>query len=450
MTKKRSIVKLCIIAVLVIIGLVLTFASFIIPTTTTTFSGFFKAINYGYDVNGGYVAMYEPADDKISGYELEQNVLETVAKLNSALGGEGFKVTKQNNNIRIEVSNTSLYELNQKYGYSSEGAIFSLIGSKRGIEFSSSSDAENLGDDFVSGKHIKSVSYSYAGQINSDGSDGYVVSIEFDEEGKTAFKALTQKIANDSGKLYMFMNGEDASNGGYDMSSAVSSLTLTAPSEVSAKAITLQLSTLSKPLQLDIKMNGPINAGLNTTNKFFFGNQKTLLLFAIAILFIASVVMLCVRYRILGAMASGAILIFTIIYTFLLQSIPLVLLDFSGIMGVLATYALLMAGFISNFEKIKKEYAIGKKIPNAVTSGFRKTILPTLEKYCILLVACGVFYLVGVGGLKSFAVSLFIGLFVNFFTIYVVTRGLCKILLPINSSNKKLYNLKREATKNEV
>ncbi len=446
MTKKRSIVKLCIIAVLTLIGLVLTFVSFIIPTTTTTFNGFFKAINYGYDVSGGYVAIYKPADSSITGYELERNVQETVTKLNSSLNGLGFQVTKQDKNIRVEISKVSYYELNDRYSVD----VFGLLGVDRGIEFSSSSDAGSLGEDFISGSHITKVSYAYAGQINSDGSDGWVINVEFDEEGASKFKALTQKIADDNGKLYMYMNGEDASNGGYEMTSGVSSLTLTTTTESSARAMSLQLSTLSKPLILNTLIDGETTAGLNSSSKFFFGNESNLILFAIAIIFIASVIFLSVRYRILGAMASVSILIFTILYTFFLQSIPLVLLDFSGIMGVLATYGLLIAGFVTCFEKIKKEYIMGKKIPNAVTSGFRKTILKTLEQYCILLVVSAIFYLVGIAGLKTFAVSLFIGLFINFFTIYVVTRGLCKIYLPINSSNKKLYNLKREATKDEV
>ncbi len=445
MTKKRSIVKLCIIAVLIIIGLVLTFASFTIPTTTKPFNGFFNAINYGYDVNGGYVAMYESADSSVTGYELENNVKKTVAKLNSSLSGMGFSVTQQNNNVRVEISNVSFLELSNKYGVD----VFGLIGAEKGITFSSSSSNE-LEEGYVSGSHIENCYYSYASQINSDGSDGYVITIEFDEEGKNAFKELTQKVADDSGKLYMYMNGEDASNGGYEMDRATSSLTLTTTTEASARAMTLQISTLAKPMQLNTLMSGKTSAGLNSSTGFFFGNETTLLLFAVVIIFVASIVFMCVRYHILGAMGSVSLLVFVILYTFLLQSIPLVMLDFSGIMGVLASFVLLVAGNITVFEKIKKEYAIGKKIPNAVTSGFKKTVLPILEKYCFLLVASAIFYLVGIAGLKTFAVSLFIGLFVNFFTLFVVTRGLCKIYLPINSSNKKLYNLKREAIKDEV
>ena len=79
MTKKRSIVKLCIVTDLTLIGLFLTFFSFVIPTTNTTFKGFFNAINYGYDINGGVLAVYEPLDDTLTGQELENKVQQTVA-----------------------------------------------------------------------------------------------------------------------------------------------------------------------------------------------------------------------------------------------------------------------------------------------------------------------------------------------------------------------------------
>ena len=66
MSKTRSKIKLCIVAVLTIIGLILTFVSFVIPTTNTTFRGFFGAINLGYDINGGRLAVFEIADDNMS------------------------------------------------------------------------------------------------------------------------------------------------------------------------------------------------------------------------------------------------------------------------------------------------------------------------------------------------------------------------------------------------
>ena len=108
MTKKRSIVKLCIVTVLALIGLFLTFFKFVIPTTNTTFNGFFNAINFGYDVNGGKLAVYDIYNDTMSDSEREIKLNQTVSKLNSSLGGLGLNITKQDNQIRIEISSNDM------------------------------------------------------------------------------------------------------------------------------------------------------------------------------------------------------------------------------------------------------------------------------------------------------------------------------------------------------
>ena len=442
MTKKRSIVKLCIITVLTLIGLFLTFFSFVIPTTNTTFKGFFNAINYGYDINGGVLAVYEPLDDTLTGQDLENKVNQTVAKLNSALGGLGFNITKQENNIRLEISNTSYKELTNKY--SAYGIdILELLGTNKGITFSNkSSEAEAEG--FVSGEYIDNCTYGY--------SNSWYITVNFTEEGKTKFKELTKDIANGEGdgKLYVFIDGELYNSEGFDITSAVSSLTLSATNQQAAEALSVQFSVLGKPMLLNQVINDTISGGLNSSTGAFFGNQSTLSIVALCIILIATFVFFCVRYRILGVLASLATLIFVVIYSFLLQSIPLVLMDINGILGVYVVLGMLIASIVAIFEQIRKEYSAGKKIPNSVTSGFKKNVLTVLEKYVFVLLLSAVFYIVGFTPLKTIAVNVFVGLFVNYFTLFVVLRGLCKIYLPINSTNKKLYNLKREGLKNEI
>lgn len=450
MTKKRSIITFSIVSVLILVGLFLTFFKFTIPGTTTNFKGFFNAINYGYDVNGGYYALYKPADSEEK--DITQKVERSVLKLNSTLSGYGFSVTKQKDNIRLEISKVSFSELNNK-STGLAGNIFSWLNTsdeKSGIIFADGEDYDTIKSntkDYVRQDLIESCSYGY-----NQNAGGFYINVEFNEEGKTKFKELTQKIANssDSKKLYIFINGEcyNKSNG-FSMTSGVSSLQLSSTSEIGAQTMALQFSVMSMPTKFDVMLSDEINAGLNQGTGFF-GNAPTLLLLALSTIFIASIVLLCVRYRLLGVMASVSMLAFIILYSFLLQSIPLVVLDVSGILGVLFTYILLVGGMVTIFEKVRKEYAIGKKIPNSVASGFRKNLLPILEKYVFVLLITIVFFIIGNVSLKYFATSLFIGLFVNYFTLFVACNGLCRNLLPLNSTNKNLYNLKRGAKKNEI
>ncbi|MBQ9792369.1 MAG: hypothetical protein IJW32_01300 [Clostridia bacterium] len=435
MTKKRSIIKLCIVAVLTLIGLFLTFFSFVIPTTNTTFKGFFNAINYGYDVNGGVLAVYEPVDDSITGYDLENRLSTTAKKLSNTLSGWGFNVTKQNNGIRIEVSETNYKEINNKmseYGVD----ILSIIGTEKGIMFSDKSAYdEAVESDYVDGSFLENCTYTYNQQ--------WVVQINFTEEGKTKFKDLTQKIVNAGGKLYMFVGEQNYNSEGFELDSAVSSLYLTATNQQAAEALSVQISVLAKPLNLVQVVNDTISGGLDTATGCFFGNQSALLITGLVVLFVATIVLLSVRYHIFGAFAGWAIAIFTVIYAFLLQSIPLVLMDMNGVVGVLLTYAILVGNMVSIFEKIRSEYASGKKIPNSIQSGFKKNVLPVLERYIFLLIVCAVMFIVGSTALKAIAVNVFVGLFVNYFTLFVSLRGLCALYLPLNATNKKLYNLKR-------
>ena len=195
MTKKKSIVKLCIISVITLIGLFLTFFSFVIPTTNTTFKGFFNAINYGYDIDGGVLAVYKPYDDTLAGHDLENKVTTTVANLESALSSWGFSVTKQGDNVRVEISETDYKSVNTKLGtYGVD--ILSLICSTEGITFSDDA-TDGKSEGYVSGEYIESCTYGY--------NQADYVQITFNEAGKTKFKKLTQNaIDNGDGKIYMY------------------------------------------------------------------------------------------------------------------------------------------------------------------------------------------------------------------------------------------------------
>ena len=176
-----------------------------------------------------------------------------------------------------------------------------------------------------------------------------------------------------------------------------------------------------------------------------------MLIIALAVILVATFVFMILRYGILGVLADLAYVFYAIIFVFLLQAIPLVNLSIGGLVGVLISYVILIDATVIVFEKIRKEYAAGKKIPNSVMSGFKKSIRPTLETHIILLVLCFATYFVGVKAFSDLSASLFIGLFVSYFTVFVIIRGFAKLYLTIDSIHPKTYNLKkREGKKNEI
>ena len=429
MTKKYNKIKFCVIALIAVIGLVLTFFSFNVPTTTTTFRGFFNALPLDYDVNGGTMAIYEAQkDDEISQADFEEDLNDAVNSLSKTLSSYGYKVTRLDGNL-IEVDASA---------FNSSSSIFNLIGSKEGINITNDSTGEKKE---ITGEDIESCIASYQSMAGTWG-----VTINFTEEGGDKFFDLTTNAAaNESDKnLYFFVDGQLLSQVGVSEAISGGTTFISMETQSSAESYALQISTVSNNIYFKEISNG------KTTSPY--GNNFVLMIIiALAVVLVATFVFMILRYGILGVLADLAYVFYAIIYIFLLQAVPLVNLSIAGIVGTLISYIVLIDATVMVLERIRKEYYSGKKIPNSVMSGFRKTIRPTLETHIILLVLCFATYFVGVKAFSDLVVSLFVGLFVSYFTVFVVLRGFAKLFLTIDSIHPKTYKLKkREGKKNEI
>lgn len=430
MTKKYNRIKFCVIALIAVIGLVLTFFSFNVPTTTTTFRGFFNALPLDYDVNGGTMAIYEAQkDDEVSQADFEEDLNNAVENLSKTLSAQGYEVVKLDGNlIKVDAS-----------AFNSSNSIFNLIGSKEGVNITKDKEGNEVG---ITGKDIESCIASYQSMAETWG-----VTLNFTDEGGDKFYDLTNEVAtgeNSDKILYFFVDGQLLSQVNVEEAISGGTTFISMNTQSAAESYALQISTVSNNIYFKEISNGKTTSPMGES-------FVLMLIIALAVVLVATFAFLIVRYGILGVLADLAFVFYAIIYIFLLQAIPLTNLSIGGIVGTLISYIILIDATVMVFEKIKKEYYSGKKIPNSVMSGFKKTIRPTLETHIILLVLCFATYFVGVKAFSDLAVSLFIGLFVSYFTVFVVLRGFAKLFLTIDSIHPKTYNLKkREGKKNEI
>ena len=451
MTKTRARIKIILTAVLIALGLFLTFVSFVLPTTNTTFRGFFNAINYGYDIGGGRLSMYE-----VSKTYKEEELGNVSAKLDRIVGdyesffsSKGMNVTRQGDKIRIEISkydNDNIANIMSRAGFSVD--LFDIIGSSEGIKFTDQSSYSDVEEDALDGTYIDNCVVA-SSQAGGDGKMYYALQITFNKEGQEKMRELSKKIMEESGSLHIFVNGQDYLSSGLDITSVTSSLTLYSSSQNGSEALRLQILALAKPLLLSKVIDSNITSSLNTSTSALFGNTKNMLLIAMSVLLVASIVYMIAKYRMLGLFGAMSLLAFVSVFAFLLQSISLIVMDMAGVIGVLFTFALLMTGMMRIFERVREEYNYGKRIPNSVQSAFKKNVIPTLERYGFLLILAIVVFLVGTPALKHFAFVLFLGLFVNYFTLFVPFRGLSLLYTNINGTKKGLYNLRREVRDDE-
>lgn len=424
MSKKRSKIKLIILAFVAALGIFLTCFSFNIPFTHTTWKGFANAISMGLDIKGGVLAVYEANVEEEYQDEFDTRLDATILRIEDFLVNKGYSeaaVTKQGSNrIRIEVPDVN-----------DPDTIFALIGEPADLYITDSEGGEAK----ITGKHIKSCEAAY--QNNEWG-----VVLKFNDEGKELFSNITSSNVDNS--IYIYIDGtlfsapkvQEAITGGTTFINGMGS---------QSSAETYAMKILSGTFQVDLSVvsNSVVSATLGA-DALKYG------LIAGAIGLVAIFVFMICVYGMLGVLADFALVFYIILFAFFLQAIPLVQLTLPGIAGIILTLGMAVDGNVIIFERIKEEYRKGKKIPASVKSGYKRALSSILDGNITTIIASIVLYILGSGSIKGFAVVLFIGTVIALFTSTIVTRGLVNMYLPINSTNPKLYKLKREEHVNEI
>ncbi len=423
MSKKKSIKRYVFTVLICIVGAVVSFCQFDIPFTNYTYNGFINSIKLGLDLKGGVSAVYNT--NQLEEGDLTEQIDATVSRLTDLLTSKGYtesEISRQGSSqIRVEVPDVDDPE-----------SLLTLIETPDILEIKTEESLE--AEAKLTGRNIENAEYAY--QDNQHG-----VSIEFDDEGAIIFEELT----TDYDQLFIYLGNnlissptvEEPITGGSTFISG------SFQNQSEATAFALQILSGTYPVQLIVDSITHVPATLGE-------NAGTLSLIAGAIaLFIIFVIMI-VLYRHLGLIANLALIIYTFILLFLLQAVPFVQLTLPGIAGIILSIGMAVDGNIIIFQRIKEEYASGKKIPAAFNVGFKKSISAIVDGQVTTIIAAVVLALLGTGPIKGFAVVLLLGIAVSLFTSLLVTKSLLNHYLPLNSTNPKKLALKREETVNEL
>lgn len=425
MNKPTAIKRFIFIGIFLILGIVLAFAQFDIPGTNYTYNGFANSIKLGLDLKGGVLAVYEASsiDGDDSDFDSKLNATkQRVSDLITAEYTEAVISIQQGNRLRVEVPDVSDPE-----------EIFDLIGTPASLEFKkeNSADAEAV----LTGQNVVNAFASY--QSTSSGAYEYGVVIEFDSEGSQKFYELTNEQTGDN--IYIFINGELFSQP--SVSSAISGgstfISGSMDSQEAAEDFALQILSGTFSVNLTLLENTVVSATLGDS-ALMYG----LIAGGIALVFIFAFMIW--RYRMMGAMATLALCFYVILMLFFLQAIPLVQLTLAGIAGIILSIGMAIDGNIIIFERIKEEYASGKRIEPSIRAGFKKAFSAIMDSNITTIVVALVLALLGTGSIQGFAITLLIGVVLSMFSSLVITRSLLNMYYPLNSTNAKKYSLKRE------
>ena len=306
-----------------------------------------------------------------------------------------------------------------------------LIGQTARLEFKRRTCADsfcNVFDDSDIGLTGDQLENAFAAQDNRG--IGWVINIQFDDEGSQRFSDLTRAIAGvQTERIAVFMDGEEllapvARNWIRDGRSEISGSSQDPFTREEARTLSIQLESgrLQVPLRLIQESDVSPIGGYESL-------QASLLAGLIGLALV--VVFMLVYYRMAGLVAAMALVFYSLILLAVFKLVPITL-TLSHIGGFILSIGMAVDANILIFERMKEEVRIGRTLASSMEVGFNRAWPAIRDGNFSTLITCGVLIWFGdrLGGglITGFAISLGIGVLISMFTAVVVSRNLLQLL----------------------
>lgn len=290
------------------------------------------------------------------------------------------------------------------------------------------------------------------------------ISLQFNSEGTKLFGEITSR--NLGKPVAIFLDGFPLSTPTVQTAITDGKAVITGQFTVDeAKELATRLNSGALPVPIKLISQQNVGASLGQDSI-----QKSIMAGLIGLIFIA--IFMIIYYRFPGFLAVIALIIYALLSIAIFKigisaaAVILVGLFFllaitsSWWFGVLAvlTYGILMligglqpvtltlagiAGFILSigmavdaniliFERTKEELRLGKPVQQAIEDGFQRAWLSIRDSNASSLITTWILYIFGTPAIKSFAITLAIGIIISLFTAITVTRTFLRMFLGHN------------------
>ena len=135
-----------------------------------------------------------------------------------------------------------------------------------------------------------------------------------------------------------------------------------------------------------------------------------------------------IYYRLPGAVASFALIYYTIVVLAIFRLIP-VTLTLAGIAGFVLSVGMAVDANILIFERMKEEMRLGKALPSAVEAGFGRAWNSILDSNVSSLITATILFVFGSSVIRGFGLVLILGVLVSMFTAITVTRTMLRFVV---------------------
>ena len=165
-----------------------------------------------------------------------------------------------------------------------------------------------------------------------------------------------------------------------------------------------------------------------------------LLSIAMLVFVVAGFAFLIVKYKHMGWIACFNLLFYITIGLFLLQSIPVVNINFAGMVAMLIVFLLAIDSLMTIIERAKAYYNKDTKLHIAFKMAQKESLARIMFNNALMVVAGFICILLPSATLKSFGWVALVMSFVNMFTSLVMMRLFVNMYLPFNNTDGKKCN----------
>ena len=263
-----------------------------------------------------------------------------------------------------------------------------------------------------------------------------VVNIEFNDDGTEIFRDFTRKHVDEYLAVFFDRKLQTAPKISEAIPNGRAEITgFNSLPEAREMADTLNAGALPIPLKVIAKDTVEPTLGTETVQKVIIAGLVGLGLVVCFMLF---------YYKLPGAIACIALMLYTL-FVIAVFKLLAVTMSLAGIAALIISIGMAVDANILIFERLKEELSGGKTLRAAIDAGFNRAFTAIFDSNMCTAITCAILMGFGQPSVKSFALTLLVGVAISMFTAITVTRTILHLLVGWEwAQDEKKYALGKD------
>ena len=421
--KRNSVIALVAALALVIVGVVLLWP----PSETITM---------GLDIQGGIsVNLTASTTD---GSDITQDDMDEAAEvITNRINSSGAS------NATVQQQGTDSFLVQVPGATDDADAILSTLSSQGVLEFVDLNDIDDETvveyiEEGLTGMNLINEGIEYEAFMDGDsvqqvtvsreetGAD-YAVNLQLDSEGTTEFATVSSELVSDNGQIAILLDGEVMIAPSVQSAITDGQVQITGDYTVDeANELKVIIDSGSLPVSLTIEQSSSVGPTLGS-NALWSGILAACIGLGLVVLW------MFLFYRGLGLLPVVSIIVMGTIYIGLLAGMSRLgwfSLTLPGIAGIIVNIGMAADSSILIMECFHEQIRQGKSVKTASRAGVKEGMFTSLDADIVTLVSAIILYIVAIGDVKGFGLTLALGICCDMAVIFLFSGAIMRLLGP--------------------